>query len=462
MDFKFLFFAILIVFISCGDDDIGDLIIEPTVENDLFIPPLIDSRVSGTSITLTMQEGETEFFDGVPSNTIGYNGSFLGPTIKTYEGDDITLTTVNNTGEPSTIHKHGLHVPGNVDGGPHQRIEAGGQRVDEIEIRQEASTNWYHPHLMGTNAEQVHSGLAGMWLVEDDNSESLNLPNEYGVNDIPLIVMDRFFVNNVMTYEDGLDDMEFLGNTIIANGTVGAFKEVPTGWIRFRILNGSNARFYDFEFEDNRQFFVIATEGGFLETPIAVNNFQAWPGERYEIMVDFSNSANVNLTATDPENGGGIFNIIELRPNENISADGSLPQALNSIVRYNPNDVVNTREFELQVNGVQGGMMGINGFAMNMDIINERINRGELERWVIDAQGEHPFHMHGASFLIESLDGGAVPAYENGWKDVVKINEEAVILIKFDYLADEDAPYMYHCHILEHEDMGMMGQFTVE
>jgi FtsP/CotA-like multicopper oxidase with cupredoxin domain len=114
------------------------------------------------------------------------------------------------------------------------------------------------------------------------------------------------------------------------------------------------------------------------------------------------------------------------------------------------------------MDGVSGGRMGINGVAMNMEVLNERITIGELERWVIKAQGEHPFHMHGASFLIESLDGGSVPMHERGWKDVVKVNEQAVILIKFDHLANDDTPYMYHCHILEHEDMGMMGQFTVK
>ena len=169
------------------------------------------------------------------------------------------------------------------------------------------------------------------------------------------------------------------------------------------------------------------------------------------------------MSATDPENNRDQpFNIIEFRPVESSEAIVSLPQTLNTIKSYNSQDVVNTRNFNLQMDGVTGGMMGINGVAMNMEMINERINIGELERWVIEAQGEHPFHMHGASFLIESLDGNTIPLYERGWKDVVKVNEQAVILIKFDHLADDDAPYMYHCHILEHEDMGMMGQFTVK
>ena len=173
-------------------------------------------------------------YDGIPSSTMGYNGSFLGPTIKVYNGENIELITVNNTGESTTIHKHGLHVPGDVDGGPHQRILPGDQRTDILKIRQEASTNWYHPHFMGTTAEQVHAGLAGLWLVEDANSQALSLPSEYGIDDIPLIIQDRFFQNRFMSYEAGLNEHKFFGNTILVNESVGPYKEVPKGWVILR------------------------------------------------------------------------------------------------------------------------------------------------------------------------------------------------------------------------------------
>lgn len=188
----------------------------------------------------------------------------MGPTLRVQNNQQITLTTNNTIGEPSTIHKHGLHVPGNVDGGPHQRINSGSSRTEILNIDQEASTNWYHPYLMGSNAEHVYKGLAGMLIVEDENSQSLGLPSEYGINDIPLIVQDRLFVEGEMTYL--MDNRRgYIGNTILVNGTIGAYKNVPMGWVRFRILNASNARFYNFKFEDNRSFEVIATEGGFLE-----------------------------------------------------------------------------------------------------------------------------------------------------------------------------------------------------
>jgi bilirubin oxidase len=316
---------------------------------------------------------------------------------------------------------------------------------------------------MGSNAEQVYKGLAGMMIVEDEKSLSLGLPDEYGLNDIPLIVQDRLFVDGKMTYTSD-HRVGYLGNTILVNGTPNAFKKVPIGWVRFRVLNASNARFYNFNFEDNRNFQVIATEGGFLDRPVTVKNLEVWPGERFEIMVNFSNSSSIKFMAiSNNRRQSESFEIIEFRPDESISSQGELPTQLNSITPYDASQAENIREFRFDMDGVEGGMMGINGFAMNMKVINERVQKNILERWVISSfDGKHPFHLHGTSFQILSMDGNAVPLHERGWKDVVKVNDEAEILVRFELEADDDDPYMYHCHILEHEDMGMMGQFTVQ
>ncbi len=458
------FLMLLWFFSTCQKDNDSVAIID--IEEDkqeLLIPELVEAKGQDASISLTMQQGQTSFFEGVPSATFGYNGHFLGPTLKVYQNQTISLKTTNNIGEPTTIHKHGLHVPGNVDGGPHQPIAPNEYRIDVMQINQQASTNWYHPHLMGSNAEHVYMGLAGMIIVEDDHSKNLGLPNNYGVDDIPLIVQDRLFVEGEMTYS-AQHRTGYLGNTILVNGTVGAYKKVPKGWVRFRILNGSNARFYNFAFEDNRAFDIIATEGGFLDRPVSATTLEVWPGERFEIMINFSNSSEVKLMATSNNEGQRqSFEIIEFRPDETITSTGTLPSVLNNITPHQLSEVLQTREFDLNMGGVQGGMMGINGVAMNMDVINERVNKNQLERWVITSfNGRHPFHLHGASFQIISLDGNAVPPHEQGWKDVVKVNNRAEILVQFELEADEETPYMYHCHILEHEDMGMMGQFTVQ
>jgi len=459
------FLSVVSFFIlSCDiDEDLIEISNIGGEKSELLIPEIIEMEGNEDAIELVMQAGQTEFFEGTFSDTFGYNGHFLGPTLRVYKNQVITLTTKNTIGEPSTIHKHGLHVPGNVDGGPHQPIASGKSRVDVLNINQEASTNWYHPHLMGSNAEQVYKGLAGMMIVEDEKSLSLGLPDEYGLNDIPLIVQDRLFVDGKMTYTSD-HRVGYLGNTILVNGTPNAFKKVPIGWVRFRVLNASNARFYNFNFEDNRNFQVIATEGGFLDRPVTVKNLEVWPGERFEIMVNFSNSSSIKFMAiSNNRRQSESFEIIEFRPDESISSQGELPTQLNSITPYDASQAENIREFRFNMDGVEGGMMGINGFAMNMKVINERVQKNILERWVISSfDGKHPFHLHGTSFQILSMDGNAVPLHERGWKDVVKVNDEAEILVRFELEADDDDPYMYHCHILEHEDMGMMGQFTVQ
>ena len=456
--------ALNLILIACeANNDPFNIINIEENKSELIIPEIIEAVGEQASFELTMQKAETEFFRGAFSNTFGYNGNFLGPTLRVHNNQSITLTTNNTIGEPSTIHKHGLHVPGIVDGGPHQKIASGSSRTEVLNIDQEASTNWYHPHLMGLNAEHVYKGLAGMLIVEDENSLSLGLPNEYGINDIPLIVQDRLFVEGVMTYS--MDHRRgYLGNTILVNGTIGAYKTVPMGWVRFRILNGSNARFYNFEFEDKRSFEVIATEGGFLESSVSMKNLEVWPGERFEVMVNFTDSAVVSLMANSTNRGQTeSFEIIEFRPDENQFSEGELPPRLNRIDSYDPSEVVNTREFRFNMDGVEGGMMGINGVAMNMNVINERVQKNILERWVISSfDGKHPFHLHGASFLVLSMNGNDTPPHEQGWKDTVKVDDEAEILVQFELEADDENPYMYHCHILEHEDMGMMGQFTVE
>jgi bilirubin oxidase len=464
--------------------------VEPLVGNlegkvfghaQLTIPPLIDSRENNLTIKLEIIESQKEFYEGIKSDTYGYNGNFLGPTIKAYEGDNITITYNNQLLDDTTVHKHGLHVSGNVDGGPQNKILTGESLTEVLEIRQEASTNWYHPHLMGKSATQVHNGLAGMFIIEDENSERLGLPNDYGINDIPLIVQDRYFVDGVMNYKSGLDE-EFIGNTVIINGNINPELIVPKGLVRFRLLNGANARVFRFSFSDNRDFLKIATEGGFLETGVSINEITMAPGERNEIIVDFSNTEEVFLVTDEnpgQEKRDSTFRkvkILRIATDETIPNQiEEIPEKLNSIDFFSEEDVVKTRTFILENNdeghdhsehssedGHGHGSMTINGVSMDPNVINERVILGDLEKWVISSEhGVHPFHLHGASFQIISQDDQPTKLEDRGWKDTVFFQNKAEVLVKFNFEATEEFPYMYHCHVLEHEEMGMMGQFTV-
>ncbi|MEM7134797.1 MAG: multicopper oxidase domain-containing protein [Chloroflexota bacterium] len=454
--------------------------------NLLHIPELIDSQAVNHDVQISIQEGAHEFFPGVKSVTKGFNGDYLGPTVRLYRGQDTRIRFTNALNEATTVHGHGLHIAGELDGGPQSIIDPGATWDIVLPIRQQAGTSWYHPHLMHKTAEHVHAGLAGLYLIEDENSLSLPLPKTYGVDDIPVVVQDRDFtagkMNTYSVTEGDLMDGK-REDTLVINGTIDPYVEVSQGWVRLRLLNGSNARFYRFYLPGNETFYKIATEGGFLEDPVEMTDITMAPGERNEIMIDMSNGVTRSLLAqllpTDDDYGasyGPRRRVLELRVDSTRTGEGQLPDKLNTINPLVRADAVVTRTFELQMgdgdegegergmgDGGMGEMFSINGQPMRMDVINERVKKGDVEIWRITGEDMlHPFHMHGTSFLILSQDGNAPVPADQGWKDVVVVGDGWTdVIMRFDYEATEEYPYMYHCHIFEHEDHGMMGQFTV-
>ena len=472
-------------------------------ENALAIPTLIDSREAGDNIELIIQDGGHEFFSGVRSVTKGFSQSYLGPTIRLYQGETTRISFRNQIDEPTTVHGHGLHVEGMVDGGPQSKILPGQTKVVDLPIAQEASTNWYHPHLHKKTAEHVHAGLAGLYLIEDENSQTLPLPKEYGINDIPLVVQDRTFVDQKMQPYSVTNDQIMDGlrqETLVVNGTINAHHTVPAGWVRLRLLNGSNARFYRFFFAGDKPFYKIATEGGFLNRPVAVAQLIMSPGERNEIMIDLAGHPSASLMAEflpadpggidlqaveNPTEFGEFFSallpqsnpvqrVVELRVDPALPAQqGTLPDQLNDIEFYGRDDrqaaVKRAITLDMDMADDSGpineqNMLSINGQPMDMNVINDRVARGNLELWTITAEMmPHPFHVHGVSFQILTLNGQPPAEEDRGWKDTVIVTEEPTeIIMRFNHAATDEFPYMFHCHILEHEDAGMMGQFTVK
>jgi FtsP/CotA-like multicopper oxidase with cupredoxin domain len=270
----------------------------------LAVPPLLDARAHGGSIELTVREASTPFFKGVASRTLGYNGSYLGPTLRMHSGDDVSITVDNRMGSPTTVHWHGLVVPGELDGGPHQEIAPGGTWRPRLPVRQPAATLFYHSHLHLATAEQVYFGLAGMLIVADEAERELGLPSEYGVDDLPLVLQDRSFVDGRMVLPSGMMDLMQgrRGDTLLVNGTVEPVARVPARRVRLRLVNGSNARIYDLAFGDRRVFHWIASEGGLLDAPVEPHSLPLTPGQRAEILVDFSDGAPVVLaTGASPQ-----------------------------------------------------------------------------------------------------------------------------------------------------------------
>ncbi|MEM7564094.1 MAG: multicopper oxidase domain-containing protein, partial [Pseudomonadota bacterium] len=468
----------------------------PTVP--LPIPPLADGS-NGTPLDLNIQTGLWSFKPGVLTPTLGISQNYLGPTIRTRQHSLLNLNYHNSLNEKVAIHGHGLHVPGDVDGGPQLAIEPGEKWTPELSIVQPAATCWYHSHTHGKTGEQVYHGLAGMIIIDDELTESLALPGRYGVDDLPIIIQDRTFNAEgglVYSLQDS-DEDGWLGETVVINGAMAPFCRVPAGKIRLRILNGSNARFYFVGFSDNREFHKIACDGGLLEKPVTMKMMEMAPGERCEIVVDMSDGKMAELLTIfeddfedDVEDFvGSVISLftqsdktiplpaLTLMPDHSLQAHiALLPEQLASIDRPKPDEIAVTRDFVLEMSHADKGdthnehqghghmNMTINGAAMDMNVINERVKRGVWERWRVRAdQGAHPFHVHGCSFLIEQMEGGATPPDQRGWKDTIVLDDDdwSEMIVRFNHLATDQHPYMYHCHILEHEDQGMMGQFTV-
>jgi bilirubin oxidase len=452
---------------------------ELTFEHQLAIPPLLEpAEQNGRKVyDLTLQEGEVEILPGLATRTWGANGPFLAPTIRASEGDEITINVTNELGEPTTIHWHGMHLPAAMDGGPHQEIDPGETWKPYWTVRQEAASLWYHPHLMGKTAEHVYKGIAGMFIIDDANSHRLDIPMTYGVDDIPLIIQDKTFsdTGELIYRRDG--DNGMLGDTILINGTYNPHVDLPAKKVRLRLLNGSNARRYNIGFSDNREFHQIASDGGFLEAPVPLNRLVLSPGERAEIVVDLTDGNNVALMsyalgARDSfieelgeaimgmgRDEGTIFNLIELRPQATDEISPPLPERLNSIARWEENQASNTRQFRFN-NG-----SSINGLKMDMARIDEVVEAGDVEIWELRNPSfrSHPIHIHGVQFQVLDRNGSLPPPNEQGWKDTVTVNRDETVrvIMQFREYTDPEMPYMFHCHILEHEDRGMMGQFVV-
>lgn len=430
----------------------------------LTMPPLLDTRATGR-LSLQAQSGSQTFLGGTATPTAGFNQDYLGPTIILKNGD--LAAEVNNAlNAPVSAHWHGLLVPGEHDGGPHLPIAPGESWQPEMHIAQDPATVWYHSHIHERTAEQVYFGLAGVIHVTDGDDDARGLPSAYGVDDLTLVLQDRRFDDaGRMVYNPSMMDVMhgFAGNRLLVNGQAGATAVVPQGIVRLRLLNGSNARIYTLFFGDTRPMHLVATDGGFLPAPIALDSLSLAPGERAEVLVDMSDGG-APVLMSDPAQPYGVlpFEVDATLP----ARITRLPDKLDGVIEDLTGTEVETRQVSLDM-GMGGMMMGGGGFAINgrpydMARIDFAVAQGTVERWHIrSTMVAHPFHVHGVRFRVLT-ENGAPPRPENtGWKDTLLVPGEAEIIARFDQPAREETPYMFHCHILEHEDAGMMGQFTV-
>ena len=461
-------------------------------QNPLFIPPTL----TGTTFNLNVQTGTQNFFPSNPTPTYGINGPFLSPTIIVNKGDVVTLNVNNGLPVATTMHWHGLHVAPENDGGPHQSIAAGTTWSPSFEILNQAGTFWYHPHGDGKTDLHVSKGLAGLFIVHDADELAAGLPITYGVDDIPIIVQTKAFdVLNQIAIADHMDTALFV------NGTLDPQLTVPAQVVRFRLLNGSSMRSFDFGLSNNQEFYQVATDAGMRAAPLALTRLRLSPGERAEILVDFSalQGQQLDLMSFSSEMDYGIFGgpglgagmdtihgysenplngtdftLVSMTVGAPTGAPvTSIPSALVPFVPFDPMDadvnrtiVFDTlRLLPTNMPSMVEGPFGFNGETFDMGVINMEVPLNSTEVWTLVNKTliAHPFHLHDVAFNVIEKNGTIPAPEEQGWKDVVLVmpNDSVKFITKFITFSDEMMPYMYHCHLLHHEDDGMMGSFLV-
>ena len=460
-----------------------------SAHNQVAIP----DTLSGTEFELTLQDGIVQFFPGDYTNTMGVNGSMLGPTLIMNKGDFVDIYVNNNLDETTTMHWHGMHVSASNDGGPHTTIAPGETWNPRFTVMDKAGTYWYHPHLHEKTNEHVSKGIAGFIIVRDEDEAALELPRTYGIDDFPLVIQTKDFdADKQIVTPSNADDV------LMVNATIDPSLNVPAQVVRLRLLNGSSQRVFNIGLSNNLTFYQIGSDGGLLNEPLAITRLLLAPGERAEILIDFDGmeGQTPHLLSYASEFPNGIYGATYPGMMQMMTLDGYNPNVLNgnnfdiiifNVVAPNGNPVTTIPATLVEVNPIPESsanltrnllftpsVMGpdqlnhhflINGTSFNMEVINYSIPINNTEIWSVFNQTAiaHPFHIHDVQFFVLDRNGVAPPASEQGRKDVILVKpmETVRFITQFTDFANDTVPYMYHCHMLTHEDDGMMGQFEV-
>ncbi len=440
------------------------------------------------------------------------NQSYLGPILRFQQGQKVRIFLNNQLPAESILHWHGLHVPSAMDGNPMYAINTGETYVYEFEVLNRAGTYWYHAHTHGRTAKQVYSGLAGLLIVSDPSEQALGLPT--GSQDLPLVIQDRSFDgNNQLQYSNHMMQRMhgFIGDNILVNGLPDFTLEAASRPYRIRLLNGSNSRIYKLAWDDGSPLVVIGNDGGLLEKPTTRSFVMLAPAERLELWVDFSQKSlgsEITLKSLEFSHGSGMmggmgmgrmgrmggmmshntlkqgseFNVLKVRISHRTKGKETLPSKLSNIPKLSHNKAQNPnnpRPIRLSMRHMSALLNG-RSYKMNDIRADEIIPINTLQPFEIDNgfQGSHgmmnmphPIHLHGEQFQIvkREVSSRSSRAYstvadgliDEGWKDTVLVmpGEKVTILKPFN---DFKGIFMYHCHNLEHEDMGMMRDFLIQ
>jgi len=432
-----------------------------------FTRPLIVPKVlTGPNITLTAKLAEVQILPGTKTKMWTYNGTFPGPTIRRPTGQTTTVTLVNDLPAEAgdlTLHNHGNHSTPENDGQPDNRLAPnGGGKVTYTYTGTEAggnergATQWYHDHRMGATGRNVWMGLAGMYII-DDPADPQTLPK--GAFDVPLMLTDRSFdANNQLRYSPA-GNVGLTGNRILVNGVPQPYFVVGDRKYRLRILNASNARSYTLALSNGQAFTQIGTESGLLPAPVKRTQISIAPAERVDVVIDFARKLGQKMVLQNLAADGSLRQLMQFRVSRDLVETSSIPLRLRTLPKLDATSAV-TRTFVLSRSRTTGQWL-INGLAFDPNRIDASPKLGTTETWIFKngSSSNHVIHIHDVDQQLVSRNGVAAKPWERmkeSWN--LGIGESIVLRVKF---TDNLGRFVFHCHILEHEDDAMMAQMEV-
>ena len=455
-----------------------------------IIPVLKPTRTDSSTdyYEVVARPGAASVLPGLTTGIWGYNGTFPGPTIEARRGRRVSLRLRNTLPVPIVNHLHGGHTPPESDGYPTDLILPSGyspppmhdsrariahqEREYVYPNEQRAATLWYHDHRMDFTAPQVWRGLAGFYILRDDEEAQLPLPRED--KEIELLICDRSFDADGSFLYPSLDtslrgaagvSMDYmggvLGDVILVNGAPWPKLQVANTRYRFRILNASNARRYELALDPapgGASFVQVGSDGGLLAATVAHRSIQMAPAERFDLIVDFSRyKVGSRVTLLNKAASGAQGQIMRFDVTRDERDESVVPQKLSRVGFPDRANMAATRVFDFSYRGMRGWLINRKPFDPSRMDAQPKLNSTEI--WRLQTDFNHPLHLHLVHFQVLS-HSGRPGLYDAGWKDTIDLGpgQAADILVRF---SGYRGRYVFHCHNLEHEDMAMMGNFEV-
>ncbi len=457
---------------------------------DAFVGPAVLTSSSGR-LDLALTAGALSLPWGTGSRyALGYNGSVPGPTLRVRPGDIMTVRLVNQLDEPTNLHTHGLHVsPEGSSDNIFVMVEPGQEHTYEYRIPADhpSGTFWYHPHHHGTVASQVFGGMAGAIIVDDVIDDALVATTErVVVLSDPKIGSDA----GVLTATNAEKMQGREGDVILVNGILQPRIDARAGSVeRWRIINASPSRYYRLT-TSGAAMQLIASDQGRLAAPLAVSEIVLTPGQRAEVLVALDRTGTVTLSTTDVSRGsmgmggggmgGGGMGGGMMGGNSNSSSSGgglvdlltvavgtadqassvTPPTRLRTVPEAPASSVTNRRALTLGQMSMGNSEFVIDGRSFESGRVDESVTLGTTEEWTLRNQSmmDHPFHLHVWPFIV--VDRSDATAVDPGWRDTVNVPAGQSVTIRIPF-QDFAGTTVYHCHILDHEDLGMMGTIQV-